>query len=188
MIHVVNFRDKIPPDGFVVNATSRSDNWSKGLSPFLLGPCELYGGYVARNMENSWQFCKVYSHMVDSNGDPSEVYWEWAKKGWNDDYAHRYPAGKGAIPLYSYWDGEKLDYIEARKRIYIPLYSTAVRKSKAYETLVDIYENLDTDLYVRDFDAYYHRNLGMTYDDVINNPDKKMGHGFVLAMMLEGFI
>ena len=31
--------------------------------------------------------------------------------------------GKGKIPLYSWWKGQKLDYINARKQIYVPLYS-----------------------------------------------------------------
>jgi hypothetical protein len=34
--------------------------------------------------------------------------------------------GRGAKPEYSLWDGERLDYIEARKRIYAPLYARAV--------------------------------------------------------------
>jgi hypothetical protein len=38
---------------------------------------------------------------------------------------------------------------------------------------------------IQDYDAYNHHELGMTLEDVLNNPDRKMGHGFVLAMMLE---
>lgn len=44
------------------------------------------------------------------------------------------------------------------------------------------------DLYVRDFDGYSNKRLGMTYDDVINCESKKMGHGFVLAMLLDGYL
>jgi hypothetical protein len=45
-----------------VNATSRSTKtWSRGLSPFYLGPCELHGGkYMSNIMENAWQFTKVF--------------------------------------------------------------------------------------------------------------------------------
>lgn len=46
------------------------------------------------------------------------------------------------------------------------------------------YEKLG-ELWLWDFDAYDHRALGMTYEDVINNPTKKCGHAFILAMMLE---
>jgi len=44
------------------------------------------------------------------------------------------------------------------------------------------------DLYLRDFDGYNHKELGMTYDNVVHCKERKMGHAFVLAMVLEGFI
>ena len=47
---------------------------------------------------------------------------------------------------------------------------------------------IERDLYLWDFDGYNHKELGLTYDEVINNPDRKMGHAFVLGMLLEGFI
>jgi hypothetical protein len=43
-------------------------------------------------------------------------------------------------------------------------------------------------LIIRDYDAYDHRALGYSWDDVMNDPNRKMGHGFVLAMMLEGVL
>jgi hypothetical protein len=30
------------------------------VSPFLLGPCPFYGGHVATNAENAWQYAKLY--------------------------------------------------------------------------------------------------------------------------------
>ena len=33
----------------------------QGLSPFFLGPIPMYGGLEAKNMENAWQFSKVYT-------------------------------------------------------------------------------------------------------------------------------
>ena len=44
------------------------------------------------------------------------------------------------------------------------------------------------DVVLIDFDAYDHRVLGYSWGDVMNDPDRKMGHGFVLAMMIEGVI
>jgi len=35
-----------------------------------------------------------------------------------------------------------------------------------------------------DFDGFNHRALNMTLRDVINRPERKMGHAFVLADML----
>lgn len=94
---------------------------------------------------------------------------------------------KGAKPEYSIWDGEKLTYTQARRRIYIPLYSSAVRNTNAFKILSVFYKERG-ELTLWDFDAYNHRALGMTWDQVIDDPTRKCGHGFVLAMMLEGFI
>lgn len=197
-IHVVTFqnwrKDQYPSDQVVITV-SASKNWSKGLSPFILGPCALYDGIVARNVENSWQYAKVYPcHTSDetATGEIKEDYWIWAREGWNNSQGVRYPMGKGAKPLFSLWkkNGEykRLSYIDARKQIYIPLYWTAVKNTSAFYKLKKAYEVLkeeDKDLYLVDFDAYRHHDLGMTYKQVINNPNKTMGHAFVLAMGLE---
>jgi hypothetical protein len=160
------------------------------LSPFKLGPCELYDGFTAKNVENAWQFSKVYpEHYSEEDGIVLDSYWTWAENGWDDNYAHRYPMGKGKTPLFSIWNyTEQLTYIEARKKIYIPVYYRAVKDTEAFKTLKARYEELEAegkDLYLVDFDAYRHKQLGMTYKDVINCETKKMGHAFVLAMMLE---
>lgn len=189
MIYVIGPHDKISdflPDS-VINTTSRSNNWSRGLSPFFVGPVDLYNGFKALNVENAWQFSKVYYNHVDQNDNPTHLYFEWAENGWLDSRAHRYPAGKGAVPLYSWWDSKKLDYIEARKQIYIPLYSKAVQKTYAFEKLKKMHE-AGGDLYLWDFDGYNHKALGLSYDQVINDPKRKMGHAFVLAMLLEGYL
>ena len=44
------------------------------------------------------------------------------------------------------------------------------------------------DIYLQDFDGYNHKARGMTYDQVINNEQWKMGHAFVLAMLLDEYI
>lgn len=189
MIFVINPKYKLPEGAEVINTTSRSSNWSRGLSPFFLGPVDLYNGFVSKNVENAWQFSKCYGHLdhLDENDDPTEDYFKWAEKGWNDTYAHRYPMGRGMKPLFSYWDGEKLSYVEARKKIYIPLYTEAVKKSKAFEALKKRYEEV-FDLYLWDFDAHNLDPKTIKYWDLWNNPDVKVGHAYVLAMLLEGVI
>jgi hypothetical protein len=153
------------------------------LSPMLLGPVMLYGGHWSRNVENAWQFSKVYPGYEDE-----ARYWPWACAGWADERAHRYPAGKGVRPHWSLWAGSKLGYIEARKRIYLPLYAQAVRFYQlGLLTVLRSYAS-QGDIALRDFDAYDHRALGYSWQDVMNDPDRKMGHGFVLAMMIEGVL
>ena len=183
MIKVIGPRDVKDPSA--INTTSGSKTWSRGLSPFYLGPVSLYSEFVSQNVENAWQFSKVYTHHVDVAGNPSEKYFEWAKAGWADTWAHRYPMGKGAKPLYSFWDGQKLGYVEARKQIYIPLYSNAVKASPAFKTLQEMYAR-DGEVILWDYDGYDHRKIGMTYKDVVDCPTRKCGHAFVLAMMLDG--
>jgi hypothetical protein len=186
MIHVVSFNKQTPKDAVVVNTTSRSNTWSIGLSPFFLGPVKLYGNFTANCVENGWQYSKCFSYYLD-DGEPGERYFNWAKDGWSSKRANRYPMGKGIVPEYSYWDGEKLSYIEARKKIYIPLYSNAVRNTLAYKCLEDAYHN-NEDLYLQDFDAHSLIPGSFKYEDLWNNPNIKVGHAYVLAMMLEKII
>lgn len=189
MIFVTTMNSRIPKDAIEVNTTSRSNNWSRGLSPFFVGPIHLYDSYVAQNLENAWQFSKVYKQHVGEDGKPNAEYFKWAEAGWKDTYAHRYPMGKGAIPEYSWWVQYKLDYISARKTIYIPLYAEAVRETDAFDKLKNLVaSNPEKDIYLRDFDGYNHKELGMTYEDVMNSRSRKMGHAFVLAMLLDEHI
>lgn len=182
-VYVWGPKDKSPKDIEVINTTSRSINWSRGLSPFFLGPCELYGDYVASNVENAWQFCKVYSEFVDSQQNPTQDYFEWAIRGWSNPLAIRYPMGKGRKPLYSMWDGQKLGYIEARKRIYVPIYAKALVESEAYKKLKELYKK-KKEIHLWDFDGYDYIGRKMTFKDVINNSEQSMGHAFVIANLL----
>lgn len=180
MIHLCGPNSQVKD---VINTTSRSTTWSKGLSPFFLGPVKLYGNYVAKNVENAWQYSKVYPEHVNGDQSPLMSYYKWAINGWNKTWADRYPMGKVKKPLYSIWGNRKLDYIQARREIYAPLYSKAVEKTEAYKQLQELYKEKGI-LYLWDFDAYDHRALNMSFTDVLNCKYKKMGHAFVLAMML----
>lgn len=185
MIHLITLNHPTPEGAIVVNTTSRSDNWSRGLSPFFVGPIDLYDNYVSFNMENAWQFSKVYEYYVDDQGEPDERYFKWAKEGWLSLKAHRYPMGRGAKPLYSYWDGKKFPYTQARREIYIPLYAKAVSKTAAFTRLKEVYES-NNEIYLQDFDAHNLTPGTFEYWDLVDNPNIKFGHSYVLAMLLEG--
>jgi hypothetical protein len=186
MIRVISMRDN-PTDGLIVNTTSRSTNWSKGLSPFFLGPVDMGNGLVVSNVENAWQFSKVYQQHVDAEGNPSSLWYEFRKLGFASERAIRYPMGKGTVPLYSYFNDQKFAYIEARKALYIPIYSYYVRQSFAFRCLRKL-STTEPLIYLQDFDGYDHAKQGMSFDEVITCETKKMGHAFVLAMMLDGLI
>jgi len=181
------FEKETDSNGIYVNTTSKSEmDWQRDLSPFYLGPCDLYWDLTAKRMENAWQYTKVYPEH-DDDGQPTEEYFDWASAGWNNSKAVRYPMGKGKKPLYSWWDGKKFTYIEARKHIYVPLYCRAVIKTEGFRILMKKYVeclgSLKT-LYLKDYDAYRHEEGGMTLTDVLNSEKKKCGHAFILAMML----
>lgn len=182
-INVCGFRDA-PKDKLVINTTSRSTTWSRGLSPFFCGPVALYSGCVSLNVENAWQYSKVYPVHTDDQQNPTPEYFDWANTGWKKDFADRYPMGKGAKPLYSWWDGNKYGYIEARKKIYAPLYAKAVEQTAAFAKLKELCEQ-EPEVWLWDFDGYDYKKKGMTFTDVLLNEKRKMGHAFVLAMMIE---
>lgn len=179
---------------------NKDEVMTEGLSPFYLGPIECYDGLVAQRFERAWQCAKVYPWMVGADGNPGEVYFAWrdmmwAKEGFADKREIRFPAGKGNARkcLYAWWkvDGEfqKLGYVAGRKEIYIPLYAKAVVRTEAYRRLCALRDE-GKNLLLVDFDGYniHHPRYNFTYNDAIHCPLLKMGHGFVLAMLLEGLI
>jgi hypothetical protein len=176
-----------PPDSVpasVVNTTSRSRTWSRGLSPFYVGPVPLYEGAgldEAKNVENAWQYAKVYGPHVGPLGSPTPEYFEWARAGWARERGDRYPMGRGVKPEFSWWDGKALDYIEARKAIYVPCYSKAVLRTEAFDRLLAIYRE-EGEVTLWDFDGY---DSTRPFKELLNDPARPLGHAFVLKALLE---
>lgn len=186
-------------DECVVNAcSSGKEPFKSSLSPFFVGPITLPWGLhadapcaVAHNLENAWQFAKVYSEHLDPNGNPTDAWRAWADEGFRDAKAHRFPMGRGAKPEYAFGgydkDGgvRKWGYVESRYRLYAPLYAAAIRDSEGFKQCVRLLEQ-HGQLTILDFDGWDHAALGLTLSDVMYYPNKKMGHGFVIAMLLTG--
>lgn len=179
-------RRKAPP-GVRVNTTSRSkEEWSRELSPFFLGPVSLYDGLTSNTVEAGWQFSKVYSCHVDGDENPTDKWLAWAQEGWSQEVGERSPMGKGVKPLYVLWDGQKMDYLTARTKVYIPLYANAVVKTDAFAKLKAIYDQGEN-LALFDFDGFDYVDKGLTYTDIINDGTRSMGHAVVIAALLEGW-
>jgi hypothetical protein len=188
MIYAVSFKHTIPEGVLSMDVTSRSNTWGRHFSPFNLGPVDLYDGYVAKNIENAFQFSRVYPEYSTVDGLPSIHYWEWAKIGWAESKPIKYPMGVWNKHLYHWWDGKKLGMLEAQNQIFLPLYKKAVVKTPAFEKLKLFYENAKQDIYLIDFEGYNHRYLEKTWDQVINDPDRPVGQAFALCMILEGYL
>ncbi len=180
-IRVFHKRAKVPADAIVVDVTSRSkEPWSRKFSPFYLGPVDVQPydqTYKSETMENAWQFTKVFPGYEDK-----DKHIEWAKKGFSSHKAIRYPMGRGKAPLHAVWKNNTLGYLEARRQIYCPIYAQCVEKyaSDSLENLRKLYSE-GKFIALIDFDGY------AKYDnlkDVLNDPKKRMGHAFVLAMMV----
>jgi len=150
---------------------------------------KLYDNYISHSVENAWQYSKVYPEFVDENNEIKKEYFEWATSGWLSKYSDRYPMDKGAKPMFAYWNGKRLDYTEAKKQIYIPLYTIAVSKIPELKKLYEMYQNLKSQnkiLYLVDFDAYNLEPGSFKFGDLIKE-DKSFGHGYVINMILENY-
>jgi len=147
----------------IVIMKSHSKYWP--LSPYYLKDEE------GRIMENLWQFSKIYEVVpeskqtysrfdptiiwkypkevhIDKNGSILPAYWNWREKGMNNEYAVRYPVGfknkslcKYCIPDYDHT--QKLDYVNSRIEIYVPIYCELVKKDKQF---LDLKKKLNNDV------------------------------------------
>lgn len=138
---------------------------------------------VPKNVENLWQYSKVYSWMWDhEHNEPNDQYWEWAEKGWSNPRAERYPVGKNIKPVCSWLWGEPHDYVSARVHIYIQAYLASLISDNVIWELMEWYEQEPNPVIV-DFDVYDKTHI--SYTDVFLDPRKKAGHGFVIGAFLE---
>jgi hypothetical protein len=153
---------------------------------------------------------------TDNSGEITDEYRSWREKGMNNKYAVRYPVGfhhrhkcvyalaenageSGSI------DDTQLNYVESRKRIYLPVYCEMVKKHPLFRELQDRLE-AGENLLIIEVDGphqesleYYKDKYGVADDFIENNTmlvnehniqimlndDKHpFGHGYCLAMAL----
>jgi hypothetical protein len=208
------------------------------LSPFYLTDEK------KRNMENIWQFSKVYKKVPHSkqrgvvsynektnyatygvvwehpgelhvkNGNLTKEYKAWRKRGMFCKYPIRYPVGFQhrseclyAIKNRNHLD-EHLDYIEARKAIYMPVYCKLVKQQQKFKDLRKRLQDGEN-LLIIEVDGphskslqYYKNTYGVGDDFIsdngvvdyslenmkllLNDPKHNFGHGYCLALALMG--
>ena len=139
---------------------------AKDLSPFFVGPVIASDGEVANIFEHFWQCSKVYPcHYV--NGELTPDFFDWRKKWYEktevskNKTESRYPSHElGYEPkdcLFSvYYDDneyKKLNYIEARKKLYITEYAKKIYNTESFKWLKSIVDS-GKKLALIDFDAY----------------------------------
>lgn len=182
------------------------------LSPFFIGPVVSSDGLVALTFEDLWQYGKVYPRIYDENKkivpgidefqNPTEEFYKWRKRFYEMKKVKgdRHPALPSAIRhkdckymVYFDKDGnlEKLDYVTSRKKIYIPEYAKLIVNTDSFKEIKRLYQS-GKKIALCDFDAwnYYGKYLDQdtTIVDIVNNPQFKVGHGYVIKMLLQGDI
>jgi len=188
MLHNLSFKHQLPEDVLIIDITSRSQTWGKYLSPFNLGPIQLYDGYWAYNLENAYQFAKVYPEHVDFDNNVKLSYFEWAIKGWLNKKPIKYPFGAWNKGLFHLWENKRLSHLEAQNQIFLPLYKEAVIKTTAFNRLKELYAESKKDIILLDFEGFDYRFLNLSLEDVKNSGAYPVGQGFALMMIFEGII
>jgi hypothetical protein len=150
------------------------------------------GQVKIKNLENCWQFSKVWTGEEDEDTEkPTKEFWTRRKEGWEDVKAHRWVKkgndsnGNRNIPLYSYWKGQKLSYMQARGAIYCPLYAELVQKTDAYKKLKKLVDE-GCNVQILGFDGYDFDGEGMTLADCYRDTSRPFGHEHVLCGLLKG--
>jgi hypothetical protein len=187
-LYNLSFKHEIPENSIVINVTSYSDSFGRMLSPFNVGPVNLYDEHWAHNIENGYQFAKLYSQYANEKGEPNENYWKWAKNGWENKKPIKYPLGAWNVCLHHWWKGRKLNRLEAQNEIFLPLYKEAVVQTKEFQVLKDLYESTDKNIVLLDFEGYDYNFLEIPLKDVFTHPDYPVGQGFALLGLLEGVL
>jgi hypothetical protein len=182
-VETAGLHDKFDKADFdiIVPAISHSKEW-RSLSPFYLGPCRVRDG-MFHNLENLWQFSKVYTHLghLSVRNGITEAWYNWYSRGMKLTEAQRYPAGRYQKPAFSYYRGKRLSYVTARKLIYIPYYAHLAAQTDEFKRIRAEYDK-GARVIIQDFDCY---QTDKPLDEIIEDPLRSMGHGFVLAAMLE---
>lgn len=213
---VVGSKDPIIQNVKNINATSGSMNKVNGISikdvsPMYLGPvCENTifgtGNNIAQVFENYWQYSKLFSELghIDNVGNPTSKWYEFRNKGFRKNKGNRHPIGTKSNDVkfvdakgknhyryysacYSIYFDQKLDYLQSRKLIYVPVYAFLVVKTLAYQELVKLVTAGES-VQILDNDVLPGSHL-VTLEllkERINDPVNPFGHGYVLAGLLSG--
>jgi len=182
-------------EGYFRVNVCKNNRYGNELSPMTLGPVyDDAGQLYAYNIEDAWQCSKVWQYQVDADSTMS-LWEEWSLRGRFSREAkrHRDKGKEGEsnrnIPLYSLYMGKKMNYLEARSKMYMPWYEKLVKETNAYKDLKARHE-MGENLLLLEYDGI---ESGSIYDKDLNETDlwhlfhdssRPFGHGLVLACCL----
>jgi len=151
---------------------------------------------------------------IDKKGNLTEKYYAWRNKGMYNEYPVRYPVGyknRGAciyslyIPFNGNEECKKLNYIDARKQIYVNKYCELVKKHPKFNELLEKIKKGEK-LLIIEVDGPHQESLQYYEDEykvpdhfienstievneenmkiMLNDPKHPFGHGYCLAIAL----
>ena len=235
---VINGQRPIYPDFTEIYSLTKSTPYGD-LSPYCLKNSE---GVI---LENLWQFSKLYQwvpktiqtysrwdsriiwnhseeiHVIKDNSGKIKIqleYWNWRRKGFQANDAIRYPVGfhHRQNCLAVILDGKPLNYIDSRKKLYLPAYLEAVThrttlSPKQHPTFLKLKRRLNEGekLLITEIDGphqeslyYYQEKYGIdetfiernsmeaskyNLEIMLNDNKHPFGHGYCLAWALLGY-
>lgn len=176
-----------PPNTVILNVTSAQGKLNKNRRDFSpMTPIE--GGYKGYwNFESYWQSGKVF---LDIPHNVSKQWWQTLTEP-----KRRYPGSKNKQVLYAKFDHieENLDYINSRKRVYVPEYYELIRNKEQTQYWKDKI-NSGINVVIYDFDGPRNVDGSVKCEEVnlnqlrekINDPTFPFGHGYVVAGTILG--
>lgn len=153
----------------------------RSLHPSKVGPVFAYDGTEASSLLSLLHHAQVFTPHLAPDGSVKPEYYTWAKRYWGMQRLNN-PTEFKTLPASEFflWDGEKLDIVGIRTKVYIPQYMNAVRNLKSWLVLKNQYEIRGT-LTFFDHDLKPNKT---SLAGLISDPTVIFHHGHVLAMML----
>lgn len=171
----------------VTSAQRKKNPFRIAFSPMT----EIEGGYKGYNcFENYWQSGKRYEGFDKKDTIEQIKWWKKQSKG-----KRKYPKGKNKKVLYSTFDenNKKLNYIESRKKIYVPEYFNLIKNKRILNNLKKELEQ-GKDIAIYDFDGVRTNKGNPTIKELslellkikINDAKHIFGHGYIVGSYLLG--
>jgi hypothetical protein len=170
-----------------------------GLSAINLGPIELnfvtmFGSHISELsycLNNAFFSLWVFPEHLDGdkpNADFFDLHARMVgalkpmKK--HPLYMRKMPHHPGRLPKFLYWQGELIPFREAKIYIYSALYRHLVRKTRVFRDLENTL-NSGANILLLDYDAVEFTELGMTYEEYMDDEKMPWTDAHILYGMLK---
>ena len=165
----------------------------------IVYPIEIFPHYTLKSNRKylSWEWTTTNYHILENK--VQENYFEWRQSIFNCNKPLRYPNGikNRKSCAFSLLGDKRLNYIQARKEIYVKEYSRLIRNTNAYKTLltklctnknlciieIDVPSYDKTGMWKSNENNICYMSLDFLYQ-LQNQETYPFGHGLVLSMCL----